>query len=172
MELNLNPITNPWALCLSVPILAIFAFVFWAGYAIATGGARAATRNAEVQHAFELSGVDRMTMRAFRDYTAALMEARGHAVVRLNDEHDTSTALIAGKDGRRTAMLVYRYDKPISPQSVREAVALREKHRCDAASIVTTSRFRDDARKLAAALGCTLIDREQVAEWILAARGR
>lgn len=170
MELNLNPITNPWAFCLSVPIIALFAFVFWTGYAVVTGSARAAAHKADVEHAFETSGADRMSMRAFRDFVAGLLEARGHGVIKLDGETEAGTGLIAARDGRRTAYVVYRFDKPISPRSVREAIALRDRHGCDLASVVTTSRFRDDARKLAAELGCALIDREALAEWILAQR--
>lgn len=168
MELNLNPITNPWAVCLSVPILALFGFLMWAGYAFIIGSARAATKKADVEHAFETSGADRMSMRAFRDYVAALLEARGHGVLKLDGEPETGTGLIAAKDGRRTAYVVYRYDKPISPRSISEAVALRDRHGCDLASVVTTSRFREDTRALAAQVGCALVDREGVAEWILA----
>ncbi|HQV68277.1 MAG TPA: restriction endonuclease [Thermoflexales bacterium] len=164
---NLNPITNPAALCLGLPILGLFIFLFWAGYALAQESGAKKTAGAQADEILRGAGVDVMTISAFRSYIGQKLAAMGYTLAPLPPgEEDLGMSLIAAKAGRRVAVFVVRSGKPLSPRMAQEANALKARAGCDEAWLVTNSSCRKDTRALAAQTGCKLMEREALAEWL------
>ncbi|BCX05033.1 MAG: hypothetical protein KatS3mg053_2971 [Candidatus Roseilinea sp.] len=171
LNLSFDPLTNPASLCLSVPILALFVFLGYVAVAFVKDQADARQRNERIEETLALFGVDRMRQAEFRRFVAGVLQRQGY-VVRMphpsRDEAmtDVGLELIAVKDGASYAVCAIRYDKPLSPGSINHANNCRARHGCDAAMVITNRAFRADARKLAQATGCVLVDRQGLVAWI------
>lgn len=161
---------HPTALCLLVPLGLLFVFAIWAGVAFTTESEGKRRRTMKTQDVMEAAGVDGMTMLQFRDYVRKLLAQQGYEteVPAVISADDIGTDLVATKDGRRGSIIVMRYRKELSPRVVDEAIRNKAHYGCDAAMVVTNGLFRKDAIALAASAGCTLIDRDALAEWVLA----
>lgn len=171
LNLSFDPAMNPASLCLSVPILALFAFLGYVAVAFIKDQADARQKRARIEEALASFGVDRMRQAEFRRFVASLLQKQGYAVrmphpSRDEAMHDVGLELIAVKDGTSYAVCAIRYDKPLSPGSINHANDCRVRHGCDGAMVVTSGAFRADARKLAQATGCVLVDRQELAAWI------
>lgn len=171
LNLNFDPVTNPASLCLSVPILALFAFLGYVAVAFIKDQADARQQQTRVEEALATFGVDRMSQAEFRRFVAGLLQKQGYTVrlpspSRDEAEQDFGLELIAVKDGASCVVCAVRYDKPLSPGTIRYANRCRARHGCSAAMVVTNSAFRADARKLARETGCALIGRAELAGWV------
>lgn len=176
-SINLDPVTNPASLCLSIPILALFVFLGYVAVAFIRDQTEAWHRREHVGEVLASFGVDDMRQAEFRRLVAGLLRQQGYSVhiptvAQDGAEHgglanaDIGTDLIATKDGRRYAVFAIRYGRPLSPGTVREANENRARYAADAAMIVTNGTFGGAARKLAQATGCELVDREGLARWM------
>lgn len=171
---GLDPMTNPASLCLSVPILLLFAFLGYVAFAFIKDQTEERQKREQANEALANLGVDRMRQTEFRRFVAALLQRQGYqARIPTVDAHDQAgaerdlgTDLIASKDGRLYAVFAIHYDKPLSPGTIGRAIENRSRYACDAAMVITNGTFRSDARRMAQATGCTLVDREALAEWI------
>ncbi len=171
LNLNLDPVANPASLCLSIPILALFVFLGYVAIAFITDQTRARQKTEHIAETLATFGVDGMRQAEFRRFVAGLLQQQGY-VVRVptygHDElaHDLGLELIGVKDGMSYAICAIRYDKPLSPGTIKQANENRARHGCDAAVVITNSTFRQDARRLAQATGCALVDREALVTWV------
>lgn len=171
MQVNptLNPITNPAALCLGLPILGLFVFLLWSGYALAQENGANRQAGAQANEILGATGVDAMSIAVFRAYIAAKLAARGYALEQLPAQYeDLGMALIASKNGVRSAVFVVRSAQPLSMRMAQEAGALKTRAGCDEAWLVTNSSCRKETRALAAQTGCRLMEREALAAWVVA----
>jgi HJR/Mrr/RecB family endonuclease len=161
---------QPWAVCLLVPLLVLMAFAIYAGVAFAGDAEGRRRRTSRTREIIDASGVDGMTMMQFREYVRKLLAHQGYVteVPTVASADDIGTDLVATKDGRRTSVVVMRYSKALSPRVVDEAHRNKAHYQCEAAMVVTNGSFRKDALEAAAGAGCTLIDRDALAEWVLA----
>jgi HJR/Mrr/RecB family endonuclease len=75
--------------------------------------------------------------------------------------------IIAKKDGYKYAVQVKRYNQPISRRVISDAVAGKAPYGCHSAMVITNNYFTNDAKKLAQATGCELVDREKLIKWIV-----
>lgn len=171
--MNLQPIDflrQPAALCVLAPLGLLFVFAIWAFAAFTRESEGKRQRVMKTQGVMEAAGVDGMTMLQFRDYTRKLLAQQGYEteVPAVISADDIGTDLVATKDGKRTSVIVMRYRKELSPRVVDEAIRNKTHYGCEAAIVVTNGLFRKDAIALAASAGCTLIDRDALAEWVLA----
>lgn len=171
--MNLQPIDflrQPAALCVLLPLALLFVFAAWAFAAFTKESEDKRRRNMKTEGVMEAAGVDAMTMLQFRDYARKLLTQQGYEtdVPAVVSADDIGTDLVATKEGRRTSVVVMRYRKELSPRVVEEAIRNKAHYRCEAAMVVTNGFFRKDAMALAASAGCTLIDRDTLAEWVLA----
>lgn len=108
--MSLNPsfdlVTNPASLCLSVPILALFAFLGYVAVAFIKDQADARQQQTRVEATLATFGVDRMSQAEFRQFVAGLLRKQGYAVRLPSPGHDEAEQdfgleLIAVKMGRR-----------------------------------------------------------------------
>ncbi len=171
--MNLQPIDflqQPAALCVLVPLGLLFVFAVWAFAAFTRESEGRRQHRMKTEGVIEAAGVDGMSMLQFRDYVRKLMAQQGYAtdVPAVVSANDIGTDLVAIKDDMRTSVVVMRYRKELSPRVVDEAIRNKAHYRCEAAMVVTNGLFRKDAIALAAGAGCTLIDRDALAEWVLA----
>jgi HJR/Mrr/RecB family endonuclease len=103
---------------------------------------------------------------------ARLMEQQGYQVTWLTfdpdgPEPDLGTDFVVSKDGKRYAVLAIRYSqRPLSPGTIRRALANRARYGCDAAMVVTNGTLSGEARRLAQASGCAVIERPTLGVWI------
>ena len=172
--MTLEPVTNPAALCLGIPILLLFAFLGYVALAFVKDQADAQRRQADLDQVMRDLRIDQMSQPAFRWLAARLMEQQGYLVSwpefdSDGPNQDLGTDFIATKDGKRYAVFAIRYSqKPISPGTIRRAMANRARYGCDVAMVVTNGVLGDAARRLAQASGCAWVDRAGLSDWIAA----
>jgi restriction system protein len=172
--MNLTPIdffATPAALCVFVPIAALVGFLVMTGVAYGQQTTRARRQEDRAKLALDGARINTMGLRDFRAYVAGLLRHQGYAIEIPSPSErydDLGMELLATKDGARMLVLAARFNKPISAQLVDEANAAKTRRGCNTAMIVTTSTFREPAKLHAAQTGCVLVDREKLAEWVLA----
>ncbi|MFN4292675.1 MAG: restriction endonuclease [Thermoflexales bacterium] len=171
LNLSFDLATNPASLCLSAPILALFAFLGYVAVAFIKDQADARQQQTRVEETLATFGVDRMSQAEFRRFVAGLLQKQGYTVRLPSPGHDEAEQdfgleLIAVKDGASCVVCAVRYDKPISPGTIRYANGCRARHGCGMAMVITNGAFRADARKLAQETGCALVGRAELAGWV------
>lgn len=170
-NLSFDLAANPASLCLSLPILALFVFLGYVAIAFIKDQSDARQQRERVEEVLASLGVDRMRQSEFRRFVADLLRQQGYTV-RIPDSGrderslDPGLALIAVKEGVSYAVCAIRHDKPLSLGAVKYANDGRTRYGCDRAMVITNAAFRTDARKLADATGCVLVDREEIVRWI------
>lgn len=170
--MNLQPIDflqQPAALCVLAPLGLLFVFAIWAFAAFTRESEGKRRRSMKTEGVMDAAGVDGMTMLQFRDYARRLLAHQGYEteVPVVISADDIGTDLVATKDGAHTSVVVMRYRKELSSRVVDEAIRNKAHYGCEAAMVVTNGLFRKDAIAMAASAGCTLIDRDALAEWVL-----
>lgn len=120
----------------------------------------------------ELEAIDEMPGHDFELVVATLLESHGWRVELTPGSGDLGVDLVAEKRGERWAVQVKRQDAPVSRRAVSDAVAGRDHYHCTAAMVVTNNGFTRGAQELAASTECELVDRQELVEWITAARRR
>jgi len=118
--------------------------------------------------ALKLADVDRMEGAEFESYVRNLLLHQGFRVSLTGRSGDLGVDLIAQRDGYKYAVQVKRYTPPVSRRAVSDAVAGKDHYGCSAAMVVTNSYVTEGAIKLARSTRCQLVDRDTLAEWILA----
>lgn len=171
--MSLEPVDflrQPWAVCMLIPLGLLFVFAIWAGVAFTNESEGKRRRDLRTREIVEVAGVDGMTMIQFRDYVRKLLAHQGYEteVPAVVSADDIGTDLVAIKEGRRTSVVVMRYSKALSPRVVAEAIRNKAHYQCDAAMVVTNGLFRKEAQEMAGSAGCVLIDRDALAEWVVA----
>ncbi len=164
---------NPGMLCLGLPILLLFAFLGYTAIAFGRRTRNDRTSDSRITRAIEGSGVNGMTQMDFRTYVMRLLAQQGYTtdlprIVAGADDIGTDLIATAIKDGKRYSVYALRYAKALSPRAVTEANYNMGKYECDAAMVVTNGTLRGDALKLAQETNCVVIDRAELANWIMA----
>ncbi len=113
--------------------------------------------------------VDKMDGYAFENYVAALLPNQGFTHVQVTQASgDYGVDVIAFKNGQKWAIQAKRFNGSVAQEAIREAVAGCAHYECQRSMVVTTSQFTAHAKALAHSNGTVLIDRDKLAEWILA----
>jgi len=170
--MSLEPITNPAALCLGLPILLLFAFLGYVALAFVKDQGDARQQQATLDQVMADLRVDQMSQTAFRWLVAQLLEQQGYSITWPAFEAegpncDLGTDFIALREGKRYAVCAIRYSqKPLSPGTIRRALANQTRYGCDAAMVVTNGLLSSEARRLAQASGCAAVERPALGAWI------
>lgn len=120
--------------------------------------------------AIRLSDVDHMPGLEFEAYVCKLMEHQGYRAHNVRGSGDFGVDVIAERNGVRHAVQVKRYKGGVSRRAISDAVAGKIHFKCDAAMVVTNSYFTSSAKKFAKSTECQLVDRNDLADWIVAFR--
>jgi restriction system protein len=139
-----------WPLALVIAAAVAIRIVFWLRFELR----------------FRRSGIgqiDRMSGSDFERRLAVLFDRLGNrAQVVGSGAGDFGADLVLEKDGRRTVVQAKRWNGTVGAAAVREIAAARPYYQADAAMVVTTSRFSQEARRLARANGVSLWDRDDL----------
>lgn len=103
-----------------------------------------------------LSGVE------FEVLLAGLFRAQGYAVDLTPASGDYGADLLLTRDNRRIAVQAKRYTGSVGISAVQEALSGQVYYRCDAAWLVTTGKFTNNALELANKSGVKLIGRADI----------
>lgn len=118
--------------------------------------------------AIRMADIDFMDGLDFERYVCRLLERQGYRNVKnVRGSGDFGVDIIAEMDGLRYAIQVKRYKDGVSRRAVSDAVAGKIHFECDASMVVTNSYFTAGAKQLAHSTNCALVDRDQLADWIL-----
>jgi restriction system protein len=119
--------------------------------------------------AIRLADIEYMEGLDFEQYVCRLMEHQGYGDVQnVRGSGDFGVDILAEQNGTRYAVQVKRYKGKVSRRAVSDAVAGKYHFNCDLAMVVTNSYFTASAKQLAQSTNCTLVDRDTLADWILA----
>lgn len=142
----------------SVTLAGLGIITAWIGYRWFLGGRL---------RALQLSNIDEMSGTAFEAYVSAVLSSRGYTVTATAATGDLGVDLIAELDGEATAIQVKRSARPVSRRAVSDAVAGMSHYGCSSAMVITNSLFTTGAATLAGSTACLLVDRDNLANWIL-----
>lgn len=117
--------------------------------------------------ALQLSDVDTMTGVAFEHYVGKLLEAQGYHVTFTSASNDFGVDIIARKGKDSYATQLKRYTGAVGRFAITDAVGGLAKYGCTKAMAITNSHFTPSAKELAAVNNCVLVDRDQLAQWIV-----
>lgn len=121
--------------------------------------------------ALKLADVDNMPGHQFEHYVAALLKHRGFDTQVTKGSGDFGVDIIARRADLTYAVQTKRYSGGVPRNAVSDAVAEKGHYGCNAAMVVTSSRFTERAREFATSTGCMLVDRDTLARWILDFQG-
>jgi restriction system protein len=117
--------------------------------------------------ALQLADVDSMTGANFENYVALLLRHRGLKAQVTRASNDFGVDIVAEKNKLKYAVQVKRYSKSVSRRAVSDAVGGKSYYKCNATMVVTNNFFTAGAKELARSAKCELVDRNQLAEWIV-----
>jgi restriction system protein len=118
------------------------------------------------RRALTLSHVDQMTGVEFEQYLGDLLKSQGYSVKFTPLSGDFGTDIIAEKEHIKYSIQAKRYKERVGPPAIQQAVAALKVYKCDKAIVITNSFFTKEAKELAKYNDCTLIDREELTDWI------
>jgi restriction system protein len=127
-------------------------------------------RSREALFALQLADVDRMNPLDFEDYIAELLSAQGYQADTTRFGGDFGLDVIATKGGIRLGVQVKHKSLgkgSVGVKAVYEAAGGKPHYHCDRIMVVTNGVYTKQAIEIAKSHNCTLIDRDQLAEWIL-----
>lgn len=114
-----------------------------------------------------LTKVDLMDGVEFELYMAELLRRKGYTNVSLTERFDSGVDIIAVRHGVRWGIQVKRYKGLVKADAVRQVVTALKLYDCQQGMVVTNSTFSEVAKRLAKSNKCVLIDRSQLAQFIL-----
>jgi restriction system protein len=120
--------------------------------------------------ALQIADLERLSGADFEQYVGTLLKAQGFAVYLTKTTGDYGIDMLATKGRVTYAIQTKCYKETVSSHAVSEAVASKQYYRADKAVVITSNFFTPNAKMLAARTNCVLIDRLQLADWIIALR--
>jgi restriction system protein len=123
--------------------------------------------NKEECRAIQLANIDSMAGVEFEKYLKKLLTYRGYSVMRTPGSGDFGVDLVASRNGDTIAIQVKRSESQISRRAISDAVGGMKHYSCNKAMVITNNHFTKGADTLARSNGCILIDRIELARWII-----
>lgn len=121
-----------------------------------------------IARAYSIADVDNMDGIAFEHYVAKLLRNESYTNVRVSKASgDFGVDVTASKGGVTYAIQVKRYTGLVSRRAVSDAVAGKGHYSCDAAMVVTNSYLSKQSKEFAKSVGCEIVDRDVLGEWII-----
>jgi len=114
----------------------------------------------------KLADVDSMTGISFEHFLVGIFSAQGYTVETTATSGDFGADLILVRGETRIAVQAKRWKDMVGVAAVQEALAGRGYYRCNAAWVITSARFTQQARTLAKQTDVHLIDRNALAQLI------
>lgn len=127
-------------------------------------------REREALLQLEMAEVDAMDPRAFEELVAHLLNAQGYRTQLTKGSGDFGVDVVASNGQRRIAVQVKRYREALSAKPIGEVLVGMPHYHCNECMVVTNSTFTGPAVQAAAPHPCTLVDRRELARWMVQAR--
>ena len=121
-------------------------------------------REANIEQTDDMDGI------GFEEFVALIFTDLGYSAQTTKKTGDFGVDIILEKDTEKIIVQTKRYAKKISVSAVQEITTARNYYHVHNAWVVTNNYFTSPAIKLAEANDVKLIDREQLAEFIIKAR--
>ena len=118
--------------------------------------------------ALVIDDVDKMSGLDFERYVACLLEHQGFKTRVTKSSGDFGVDVVARKDGVGYTVQCKRLNNVVSRIAVSDAVAGKHHYKCSEAMVVTNRYFTKGAQIFAKSNNCVLVDRDELAMWILA----
>jgi HJR/Mrr/RecB family endonuclease len=134
--------------------------------------AKAAYESAEAEHQRRIDGLinsqwQGMTGIDFENFLASVFREHGLSVQTTKVSGDQGVDLIVSKSGRMIAIQAKGYPcSTVGNKAIQEVHTGMTFYDCQAAVAITNSKFTAAARKLAAKVGCVLVDGDRLPDWI------
>jgi hypothetical protein len=138
-------------------VAALIVWAIWARFSVEHKKIRA----------LQIANIDSMTGTEFELYLEKVLQNRGYHVSITGASGDLGVDLIASKGQDRIAIQVKRHSGTVSRRAISDAVAGMQHYRCNQAMVITNSRFTPGAITLARSTQCSLIDRNELVNWIV-----
>lgn len=123
-------------------------------------------RNRQIERAFTIADIDAMEGVKFEYYLAKLLAKRGYKNVRVTEKYDLGVDIVAQKDGITWGIQAKRYNNQVKAAAVRQVYTALTRYKCDRAMVITNSTYSRPARELASDVGCVLVGRDELAQWV------
>lgn len=115
----------------------------------------------------DLQYVDRLTPRDFEHFVGELLTMRGFDQVRVTQASgDYGVDVLARKGKKHYAIQAKLYSNNVGTKAVSEPVAGLPFYQCQVAMVVTNSYFTKAAKTFANKVGCELVDRDVLKQWL------
>jgi restriction system protein len=121
-----------------------------------------------ILRSLELDDVDTMDDFYFKHCVCRLLRDRGYDAEVTKASGDFVVDILANREGQSIAVQTIRQSKNVSRRALSDACAGMASYGCTATMVVTNAYFSKGAYELAESVGCELIDRETLAQWVRA----
>lgn len=147
----------PLLLAIGVALMLTIGFYIW----------KVEQKRRAAQRAMELADIDALDGVAFERYIGDILLSQGYHIRYTPRSGDDGVDLLASKGKQTYGIQAKRYKGSVGNHAVMEAHTGAAHYHAQKAIVVTTSHFTARSRLLAASTGVRLIDREELAMWIL-----
>jgi restriction system protein len=121
----------------------------------------------EQLRALQLSDIDHMTGQEFEKYVAEILQTQGYSISLTRTTGDYGGDIVAHKNGITEVFQLKRYRSTVGEEAIQQAVAAKAYYKATVAIVVTNSYFTRFAKELARVNTCELVNRDELAEWII-----
>ncbi|HLA28835.1 MAG TPA: restriction endonuclease [Syntrophales bacterium] len=123
----------------------------------------------EVHHpTIGMSDIDKMDGLSFERLVASILKNEGFALIEVTKASgDFGVDVIALRSNCRYAIQVKRASGKVSRRAISDAVAGKKYYSCGAAIVITNSYLSQQSKEFASSVGCGIVDRDVLAEWLI-----
>jgi restriction system protein len=107
----------------------------------------------------------------FEQYIGSLLRYRGFTVTFTRRSGDFGADIVTSKNGIRYSIQAKRRSRLIDRSAVADAVGAMAYYHYSRSMVIANSYLTEQAREFAKANHCQLIDRDTLADWLLAVSG-
>lgn len=111
--------------------------------------------------------VDLMEGRVFEDFLMSLLKQRGYKVSTTSTTGDYGVDLILYSNEKKIIVQAKRYSSKVGIKAVQEISSAKNFYDADECWVATNNYFTNPAKNLAEANNVTLIDRDDLLEWLM-----
>lgn len=103
----------------------------------------------------------------WEDFVVEVLRTQGATVQRNLRPGNDDPNLIVDFGPRRIAIFTEGEGQTVSSETIRKALAAKDRHRCDACAVIMNRRFTGAAQDFAARNGCTIIGTSEFPDFVL-----
>ncbi len=117
--------------------------------------------------AIEVSDIDNMTGIEFERYLGNLLKSQGYKIAFTRVSGDFGTDIVAKLNHDTYSVQAKRYTHSVDRSAISDAVAAMKVYGCNKSMVITSNYFTAMAKQFGRMNQCVLIDRNELAKWIV-----